>query len=83
MAFNIKNEEADTLLRELTTLTGESLTDAIIRSLRERLDRKRRLPPDRSSDPLAAAVCRLQALAVIDHRDIADVLGFDEAGLPQ
>jgi hypothetical protein len=29
MAFSIKNDEADALLRRLTDLTGESLTDAV------------------------------------------------------
>jgi len=39
MAFSIKNEEADELLRELCERTGESLTTAIIVSLRERAHR--------------------------------------------
>lgn len=39
MALSIKTEEADRLARELSRLTGESLTDAITRAMRERLDR--------------------------------------------
>ena len=82
MAFNIKNDEADSLLRELTNLTGESLTDAVITSLRERVQRERRLRVLRGADPLTAAIDRLRSMTVIDHRDVADILGFDERGLP-
>ena len=46
--MNIKNAEAERLTRELATLTGESLTEAIIHSLEERLERLkgRRSTPD-------------------------------------
>ncbi len=40
-ALNIKNEETYQLVRELTSITGESLTQAVTESVRERLDRKR------------------------------------------
>jgi len=88
VAFNIKNDEADTLLRELTSLTGESLTDAVIASLRERLDRERRLLPLRSvdplrgADPLAVAIERLRTMTVLDRRDVGDILGLGSDGLP-
>lgn len=39
MALSIKTEEADRLARELSRLTGESMTDAVTRAMRERLDR--------------------------------------------
>jgi len=41
MALSIKTEEADRLARELSRLTGENMTDAITRAIRERLDRIR------------------------------------------
>lgn len=41
MALSIKTEEADRLARELSRLTGETMTDAVTKSLRERLDRVR------------------------------------------
>lgn len=41
MALSIKTEEADRLARELSRLTGETMTDAITRAMRERLDRLR------------------------------------------
>lgn len=41
MALSIKTEEADRLARELSRLTGETLTDAITQAMRERLERLR------------------------------------------
>ncbi|MEQ1864856.1 MAG: type II toxin-antitoxin system VapB family antitoxin [Micropepsaceae bacterium] len=41
MALSIKNDEADRLTRELTRLTGESMTEAVTIALRERLERER------------------------------------------
>jgi len=39
MALNIKNDEAEKLARELSRLTGESLTFAVTQAIRERLER--------------------------------------------
>ena len=39
--MNIKNEEAHRLARELSELTGESLTEAVTVAVRERLQRLR------------------------------------------
>jgi antitoxin VapB len=39
MALSIKTEEADRLARQLAALTGETMTEAVTRSLRERLER--------------------------------------------
>ena len=41
MALSIKTEEADKLARELSHLTGETMTDAITKAMRERLERVR------------------------------------------
>lgn len=42
MSLNIKNPEAQVLATQLSALTGESLTTAVIVALRERLDRQQR-----------------------------------------
>lgn len=39
--LNIKNREAHELAREVAAMTGESLTAAVVHSLRERRDRLR------------------------------------------
>ena len=41
MSMNIKNKEANQLARQLSKLTGESLTIAVTEAVRERLDRVR------------------------------------------
>ena len=42
MALSIKHDEADRLARALARETGESLTEAVVTALRERLSRVRR-----------------------------------------
>lgn len=81
MAFSIKNDTADELLRELTELTGESLTTAVIMSLRERLERERRAASSLDGgDHLDAAVAHLRSLRA--DRDVEDAVTWDEHGLP-
>lgn len=41
MAFSVKSERADALLEELRTLTHEGITEAVTRSLEERLARQK------------------------------------------
>jgi antitoxin VapB len=41
MALNIKNEETQRLAHELSKITGESMTVAVTKALRERLERLR------------------------------------------
>ncbi|MCH8491528.1 MAG: type II toxin-antitoxin system VapB family antitoxin [Oceanicaulis sp.] len=41
MGLSIKTEEADRLARELAQLTGETMTEAITKAMRERLERLR------------------------------------------
>jgi antitoxin VapB len=82
MAFSIKNDEADRLVRDMTALTGESLTDAVIASLRERLVRQRRLRSAPGGDAIAQAVSRLRRLEVLDDRADEAIIGYDERGVP-
>ena len=76
MAFSIKNDEADDLLRELCERTGESLTTAVTVSLRERL----RTTSKR--ERIEAAIAAMRALPVINDVGIDDILQWDENGLP-
>lgn len=48
MALSIKTEEADRLARELSRLTGETMTDAITQAMRERLERLRKEEEERA-----------------------------------
>lgn len=83
MALSIKHPEADRLARELAAHTGESLTEAVMKALRERLRRERgRVRSPRLRDELTAIRKRCAALPVLDTRSPDEVLGYDEHGLP-
>lgn len=73
MALSIKHAEADRLARA----TGETLTDAVVTALRERLDRVRQLAR------LRAIQRRVAALPTRDSRSVDEILGYDEDGLPR
>jgi antitoxin VapB len=84
MALNIKHADADRLARELSALTGETLTEAVIESLRERLERQRhrRPKPNTAGDILREVRMRLSRLPILDSRPADEILGYDESGLP-
>ena len=79
MVLSIKSETADHLARELAELTGESITEAVVASLRARLDLERRRHRDRTLDDITA---RFQSLPVLDGRSPEDIVGYDGHGLP-
>lgn len=83
MALNIKSLDADRLARELTAVTGESLTTAVENSLRERLERERsRGRAPRVTHRLRALSDEIRSLPVVDDRSPEAILGYDEHGLP-
>lgn len=84
MPLSIKHPEADRLARELAARTGESLTEAVIKALRERLRRERgRVRAPRLSEELRAIGERCASLPVLDNRSPEQILGYDERGLPR
>lgn len=84
MALNIKNDETQKLARELAKMTGEGITQAITRALRERLQRLHDRPAPALAEELlkigkdCAAHLNGPARSV-DHA----ALLYDEKGLPQ
>lgn len=83
MALSIKNPEADQLARELAATTGESLTDAVLAALRERLERERRHRRPGIGRRLRHLAQDTSRLPVHDDRDPDDILGYDDVGLPR
>jgi antitoxin VapB len=84
MALSIKHPEADRLARQLAARTGETLTEAVIKALKERLARaSTKKPGERLADKLRAIGKRCASLKVIDDRDPDAILGYDERGLPR
>jgi antitoxin VapB len=84
MALSIKDPEADALARKLAGLTGETLTQAIVVALRERLAREQRAAarPKRGKR-LSALREGFARLRVLDRRGAAKLLEYDDQGLPR
>jgi antitoxin VapB len=71
------------LARELAARTGETLTEAVLVVLRERLARtvgRTQVVPLR--EELAAIRRRCAGLPVLDQRPAEEILGYDDRGLP-
>ncbi|HKS82081.1 MAG TPA: type II toxin-antitoxin system VapB family antitoxin [Candidatus Acidoferrales bacterium] len=82
--MNIKNDEAQQLAQELAKLTGESMTAAVMQSLRERLDRVRAQTGDGLVDRLLkigrdCAAHLKEPFRSIDHGELL----YNEKGLPK
>lgn len=84
MSLNIKNEETERLARELSTLTGESMTAAIRESVRARLERVRGERGAGLANRLVAIGrdCAAHLKDSVRSQDHADLL-YDEKGLPR
>ncbi len=84
MALSIKHPEADEMARKLARETGESLTQAVLVALRERLERVRAGRGGRRlADDLDAIAPRCSRMPVLDDRTAAQILGYDGRGLPR
>ena len=85
MPLSIKDPDADRLARALAQRTGETLTEAVINALRERLERE--LRKDQSIENLIEDVMeigrRCAALPLLDPRRPDEILDYDNNGLPR
>ena len=83
MALSIKNHEVERLARELAAKTGESMTDAVMIALRERLARQE---SERDRDLFVQRIGRIgddvRPYLIDDPRSDDDIIGYDERGLP-
>ncbi len=84
MALSIKDPEADRLARELARRTGETITEAIVVALRERLQRQKseRAAPGRKAR-IRAIRETMREVPVHDSRSPEEIIGYDESGLPR
>jgi antitoxin VapB len=83
MALSIRNKDAERLARKVARETGESITQAILTSLEERLMRLtgRRLARDLSREILKIGD-RCAALPDLDTRSAEEILGYGDDGAP-
>jgi antitoxin VapB len=82
MALSIRNPRAEKLARQVAAESGESLTEAIIHSLEERLQRLkgRRTAPEVAEEIMKISL-RCRALPDKDRRSADEILDYDERGL--
>ena len=82
MPLSIKNEKAESLAREVAMQAGESITQAIIHALEERLER---LKGSRTVADTAEVIMeiskRCSSLPDLDMRSPDQILGYDENGV--
>jgi len=84
MSLNIKNEKTHRLVRELARATGESMTAAVDKAVKERLERVRRDKKGSLAERLLqigreCAAHMKEPYLSIDHGDLL----YDEKGLPK
>lgn len=79
MALNIKDPEADRLARQVAEMTGETITQAVVIALREKLKREeRRLGDvDMLVDDVLGIARGVTAAPTLDRRSDEAILGFD------
>jgi antitoxin VapB len=84
MALSLKDPETDALARQVAALTGETLTEAVRRSLADRLRVEQLKRGERQWDQakIDALIERYNTLPLLDARSDDEILGYDENGLP-
>ena len=85
MPLNVKNEEAHELARQLSELTGTTITEAVTNAIRvtlERERRRRRVRNDHLVQDLSRFAEECASLPVLDGRNPEEILGYDRHGIP-
>lgn len=84
MSLNIKNDDAHKLATKLAKLTGENMTEAVTKALRERLSRVQGQRGSGLADRLASIGkdCAAHLKEPFRSADHGDLL-YDEKGLPR
>lgn len=84
MALSIRNPHAEKLAREVAAESGQSITQAIIQALEDRLER---LHGQRTSTDLLAEITKIArrcgSLPDLDQRTPEEIMGYDRQGVPQ
>ena len=84
MTLTINHPEADELAHELISYTGETITEAVLTALRERLEREK----EKQDQPvsLKEEILRIgqecASLPILDNRSSEEIMGYNEIGVP-
>ncbi len=83
MSLNIKRPEAEQLAHALAQQTGETITEAVIKALEERLVR---IQGKRAPTELRNVLLKIgHRCALLPDRDLRSpdaIIGYDQSGLP-
>jgi antitoxin VapB len=82
LSLNIKNSEADRLVNEVSRITGESKTQAVIESLRQRLARVQQINDRSRMKEDLLAIGEKCAAYPGDREDHGDLL-YNQQGFPR
>lgn len=81
MPLSIRNQRAEQLAREVASVSGENITQAIIHALEERLEKlKGRRKVKDTFNKIMAISKRCSAIPDQDKRPADEILGYDESG---
>jgi antitoxin VapB len=84
MPLFIKNKATEKLARQVSGETGESLTEAIQKSLEERWERlKQRRKEHILTGQIEDLLRRVDSLPNLDSRPENEILGYGEDGIPR
>jgi antitoxin VapB len=83
LALSIKSHEADRLARALAAETGETLTEAIVNALSERLARERSRRGAGLRGRLKQLAADVSRMPIADARSPEELVGYDDVGLPR
>lgn len=85
MVLSIKDPEADRLARKVARITGETITEAVVVSLRERLAREEARKRDIEGllEDVKAIGDHFTSLPLLDDRPDDEILGYDDHGIPR
>jgi antitoxin VapB len=83
LALTVEHPDASSLAHELADRTGETVDEAVVNALRQRLAREPERPQHTSPKGAVRAIweeCR--RMPDLDRRSADEILGYDEHGLP-
>jgi antitoxin VapB len=82
LVLHMDDPEAVLLANELARCTGESVAQAVIVALRERLEREKRRTQPSLAEKLVQIGKECAALPALDGKAPDEILCYDESGLP-
>lgn len=83
MSLTINHPEVNRLAQELVDYTGETLSQAVLIALRERLEReKEKLRQALLKEELLEIGQQCASLPILDQRSPEAILGYNQDGVP-